>query len=131
MEAKMLNGGIKNLDPYALPQNVQSIITGFNQLEKDTLEIELHGAYQINKRVRTRKEEFGSIVFIGSNLAGYLDERLTKFVDFLRFNTSQELEDLILFAESECCLKNGLQVMKNLVLKKILISKSSQIQPAD
>lgn len=124
MEAKMLNGGIYNLDPYAMPQNVSSVITGFNQLENDTndtWEVELRGAYQINKRVRTRKEEFGSIVFIGSNLVGYMDERLTRFVDFLRFGISLEVSDLILFAENECCFKNGLSVIKNLVLKKILV----------
>lgn len=128
MEAKMLNRGIHNLDPYAMPQNVPSVITGFNQLENDTndtLEVELHGAYQINKRVRTRKEEFGSVVFIGSNLAGYLDERLTKLINFLKLSVPQEVEDLILFAESECCFKNGLQVIQTLVLKKILVPRSS------
>lgn len=81
----------------------------------------LRRIYQINKRVRTRKEEFGSIVFIGSNLVGYMDERLTRFVDFLRFGISLEVSDLILFAENECRFKNGLSVIKNLVLKKILV----------
>ena len=84
MEAKMLNGGIKNLDPYARPQNVQNIISGLNQSEEHALEPELCGAYQINKRARIRKEDFGSIVFIGSNISGYLDDRLTKFIDFLK-----------------------------------------------
>jgi radical SAM protein with 4Fe4S-binding SPASM domain len=125
MEAKMLSGGIGNLDPYARPQNVQNVISGFNQPEEHALEPELCGVYQINKRARTRKEDFGSIVFIGSNLAGYLDERLTKLVDFLKSGSPQELEDLILFAERECGLDNGLQVMKNLVLKKILVPKLS------
>jgi len=127
MEAKMQNGGINNLDPYARPQNLQQIISGLKQPEERVLnpEPELCESFQINKRARIRKEDFGSIVFIGSTLAGYLDDRLTKFVDSLKFRTPQKLEDLIRFMENECHLGNRLQVIKNLVLKKILVPKES------
>ncbi|KKS26609.1 MAG: Radical SAM domain protein [Candidatus Yanofskybacteria bacterium GW2011_GWC2_41_9] len=123
MEAKMLNGGIYNLDPYAMPQNVPNIISQFNQSEKCAPGLELCEAYQINKRVRTRKEDFGSIIFIGNTMAGYLDERLTMFVNFLKSGTyrPQKLGDLVLSAESQYHFENGLQVITNLVLKKILI----------
>ena len=56
-------------------------------------------------------------------MAGYLDERLTMFVNFLKSGTyrPQKLGDLVLSAESQYHFENGLQVITNLVLKKILI----------
>ncbi|MEW6616884.1 MAG: radical SAM protein [Patescibacteria group bacterium] len=72
MEAKMINGSINAIDPYAVPEDAEYALSRLLSMEKNNTP--MPNSFRVNPKVKMRKEDFGGIVFTGTRLSCYLNK---------------------------------------------------------
>lgn len=73
MEAKMRNGGLDAMDPYAAPSNVAYInekLISQTSAQKPAM---LPALLRVNPEVRWREEDFGVAIFVGSQFETFIN----------------------------------------------------------
>ena len=84
MEAKMRNGSLLELDPYASPPDVDYVFTQLTSHDKK--ELFLPATVRVNPRMRWRSEDFGAAFFVGARFACYLNHKGLKLIQGLPRN---------------------------------------------
>lgn len=74
MEAKMTNGSLTSLDPYANPEEVERIDMQLRKIissrRNEENKVDLPAKLKLNPKARIRTESFGAVVFVGIHKAG-------------------------------------------------------------
>jgi len=92
MEAKMRNGSLTALDPYAVLDDVDYAASELAKIEQREL-FPLPPVFQINPNTRWRKERFGAVVFVGNRFRCYLNIAAAKFLQELSGNKLYRIND--------------------------------------
>lgn len=94
MEAKMIKGSINAMDPYASPQDVPYTLTRL-PVQKRTVEFNGMKSFRLNAQIRWRREDFGSIVFLGQRSTCYLNTASTAFLESLEVGQVYQVDDVV------------------------------------
>ena len=97
MEAKMTNGSLSALDPYACPEEVENVYAQLKEVaatRKDEL-VPVPERFKLNPDVRLRSETFGIVVFIGIHKAGMYNLDAAGLLTKLNDGRVHELADFL------------------------------------
>jgi len=121
MEAKMRNGSLCNIDPYASPSDADYVLEQLRSRIKQ--DAPLPSVVRLNPKIRWRPENFGAVVFAGTRFACYLNhegfrwlQKIPSDMDFLT------LDLIVRFGK----MQEGF--IEGLVLRKVLIPSDSKAQ---
>ena len=93
MEAKMRNGSLSELDPYASTSDVDYVFAQLASRKKE--DFPLPKTVRLNPKMRWRSEDFGATFFVGSRFACYLNLAGLKLVQSLPSGVDFSTPDLI------------------------------------
>lgn len=121
MEAKMRNGSLCNIDPYASPSDADYV---FEQLRSRSKQDEpLPSVVRLNPKIRWRPEDFGAVVFAGTKFACYLNPEGFRWLQKIPSDVDLPVVDL---ATRFGKMQGGF--MAGLVLRKVLIPSDPKAQ---
>jgi radical SAM protein with 4Fe4S-binding SPASM domain len=119
MEAKMRRGALNAMDPYSSLNDVDFTLQQFYKLPKK--EIKVISSFSLSKKIRLRKEDFGSVVFLAHNFKVFLNRKATDFLNKLDSEKIYTVEEIIRWGDYDT---EELQVfLSKLAEKQIILER--------
>jgi radical SAM protein with 4Fe4S-binding SPASM domain len=119
MEAKMRGGALNAMDPYSCPDDIDIVLQQFYKLPKK--ENKIISSFSLSKKIRWRKEKFGSAVFLAHNFKVFLNKKATDFLNKLDSEKNYTIEEIIKWGDYS---SKELQVfLSKLADKKIILER--------
>ncbi|MFA5392199.1 MAG: radical SAM protein [Candidatus Paceibacterota bacterium] len=123
MEAKMRHGTLNAIDPYSSLDDIDFTLEQFYKLPKK--EIKAISFFSLSKKIRLRKEDFGSAVFLAHRFKVFLNRKATDFLNKLDSEKIYTEEEIIRWGDYSV---EELQVfLSKLAEKKIILERPRKI----
>ncbi len=120
MEAKMRNGELTAIDPYAAPPDVAYVAEELAAQARDKKPVALPASLRVNPEIRWREEEFGVAVFIKSQFKAFINKSAFLLLESLN---KENVFEIAKFQRTTEDIK-FLKLMGELYRLRILIKKT-------